>query len=55
MRHMLGMSLKSIGYSLGGRDHSTVIHSIEKVEKLVEDGGDIVEKIEKAKEILRSL
>ncbi len=55
MRYELGMSLKAIGHSLGGRDHSTVIHSIEKVERLVEIDDKIVDKIDRAKQILRTL
>ena len=30
MREMLGMQLVEIGASFGGRDHSTVIHSLER-------------------------
>jgi chromosomal replication initiator protein len=28
---MLGMQLVEIGQAFGGRDHSTVIHSVDKV------------------------
>ncbi|RGY95591.1 chromosomal replication initiator protein DnaA [Clostridium sp. AM58-1XD] len=31
-RHMTGVSLQQIGKFLGGRDHTTIIHGIEKVE-----------------------
>ena len=31
-REMTNLSMKAIGEQIGGRDHSTVIHSIEKVE-----------------------
>ena len=31
MRELLGMQLVEIGTSFGGRDHSTVIHSLERV------------------------
>jgi len=37
MKETLGMSLSRIGETLGGRDHSTVIHSIRKVEKQMVD------------------
>ncbi|MCD6131278.1 MAG: chromosomal replication initiator protein DnaA, partial [Candidatus Hydrothermae bacterium] len=33
-RNIVGMSLKGIGTFFGGRDHSTVIHSIEKIEEM---------------------
>ena len=31
MRELLGMQLVEIGNTFGGRDHSTVIHSLERV------------------------
>jgi chromosomal replication initiator protein len=31
-RDMLGMQLVEIGLAFGGRDHSTVIHSLDKVQ-----------------------
>jgi len=37
MRELLGMSLVEIGKQFGGRDHSTVIHSIQKVESEMAD------------------
>jgi len=36
IRELLGMQLVEIGNAFGGRDHSTVIHSIEKVEHTLE-------------------
>ncbi|MBX6343019.1 MAG: chromosomal replication initiator protein DnaA, partial [Thermomicrobiaceae bacterium] len=36
MREETGTSLVEIGQCLGGRDHSTVLHGIEKVERTVE-------------------
>ncbi|WP_161488017.1 chromosomal replication initiator protein DnaA [Sedimentisphaera cyanobacteriorum] len=33
-RHKTKMSLEEIGYKIGGRDHSTVMHSIDKIAKL---------------------
>jgi len=32
-KHLLNLSLKEIGRKFGGKDHSTVIHSIKKVEE----------------------
>ncbi|MEP7087172.1 MAG: chromosomal replication initiator protein DnaA [Gemmatimonadota bacterium] len=37
IRELLGLQLVEIGNAFGGRDHSTVIHSLEKVLKLQED------------------
>ncbi len=40
LRSRLNLSLKDIGYQLGGKDHTTVLHAIEKIERLlVEDPG----------------
>jgi chromosomal replication initiator protein len=35
IRDLLGLPLVDIGRSFGGRDHSTVIHSIQKIEELL--------------------
>ncbi|MEO8879541.1 MAG: chromosomal replication initiator protein DnaA [Gemmatimonadaceae bacterium] len=37
IRELLGLQLVEIGVAFGGRDHSTVIHSLEKVIQLQED------------------
>jgi chromosomal replication initiator protein len=38
-RELLGLQLVEIGNAFGGRDHSTVIHSLERAqEMMVEDG-----------------
>lgn len=37
IRELLGLQLVEIGTAFGGRDHSTVIHSLEKVLQLQED------------------
>lgn len=36
-RHLLGTQLIEIGQAFGGRDHSTVIHSIETTAKILEE------------------
>jgi len=37
IRRMTNLSLKDIGKEFDGRDHTTVIHSIERVEKMVKE------------------
>ena len=42
------LSLKSIGYHFGGRDHSTVIHAVQTISDLVAkhaETRDIIEKL----------
>lgn len=45
LRYHLNLPLKEIGKILGGRDHSTIIHGIEKIENLLEKDQSIREKI----------
>jgi chromosomal replication initiator protein len=46
MRELLDLPLTAIGDHFGGRDHSTVIHSINKVEEDVEDDDALRERID---------
>jgi chromosomal replication initiator protein len=48
MKETLGMSLARIGELFGGRDHSTVIHSIRKVEEQMEHDPDFRAQVEGA-------
>ncbi len=57
MRELLGMQLVEIGSAFGGRDHSTVIHSLERVVAMVKEDpsfGHRVSKIQAALESLRN-
>jgi len=36
-RHMLGLSYPALGRSFGGKDHSTVIYSVKKINEIQED------------------
>ena len=49
-RNMLGESFPKIGTEFGGKDHSTVMHSVEKIEneiKVNKDSANIIEKLKK--------
>ncbi|MEQ1856599.1 MAG: chromosomal replication initiator protein DnaA [Longimicrobiales bacterium] len=48
MKETLGMSLARIGEHFGGRDHSTVIHSIRKVEEQMQHDADFRLQVEAA-------
>jgi chromosomal replication initiator protein len=49
IKDMLGMSLVRIGELFGGRDHSTVIHSIRKVEEDMANDDDFREAVSSAR------
>lgn len=38
LRNELGMNLQEIGAILGGRDHTTVIHGVDRIQEQIEDG-----------------
>ena len=40
-RDLIDTSLKTIGKSLGNRDHTTVMHGIEKIEKEIESNDNV--------------
>ena len=43
IRRMTNLSLKEIGKEFDGRDHTTVIHSIERIEKMVKENPETAE------------
>jgi chromosomal replication initiator protein len=45
-------SLPEIGRRFGGRDHTTVLHSVRKVEQMMKDDGDLCQEIELLKKML---
>jgi chromosomal replication initiator protein len=47
------LSLKSIGYHFGGRDHSTVIHAIQTISDLIGHDSQARDAVEKLKAILK--
>ncbi len=52
-RELLGMQLVEIGLAFGGRDHSTVIHSIDRVGEEMRSDTDFRSRVEKVRETLR--
>jgi len=51
-RDLLAMQLVEIGQAFGGRDHSTVIHSLDKVERTMRDDRKFKERVEFARQEL---
>ena len=45
IRRMTNLSLKEIGREFENRDHTTVMHSIERVEKLMKQSPEVAEVI----------
>lgn len=53
-RELTSASLPSIGRAFGGRDHSTVMHSIQKIKKLIESDRTIAAIVEEISAQLRN-
>ena len=51
-RDMLQMQLVEIGNAFGGRDHSTVIHSVDKVQSQLSHDRQFKERVESARKEL---
>jgi chromosomal replication initiator protein len=55
MREMLSMQLVEIGAAFGGRDHSTVIHSLERVAAMMKEEPPIAQRVGKLRALLEGL
>jgi chromosomal replication initiator protein len=55
MRELLGMQLVEIGAAFGGRDHSTVIHSLERVAAMMKEDPSFAQRLAKLQSALESL
>jgi len=53
LRTDVGISYPTIGESLGGRDHTTVIHSCDRVKKMIEDDYTLQQEIDQIRTIMR--
>jgi chromosomal replication initiator protein len=55
MRELLAMQLVEIGAAFGGRDHSTVIHSLERVVAMMKEESSFAQRLGKIQVALESL
>ena len=51
-KSLTSRSLPEIGRRFGGRDHTTVLHSVRKVEQLMKDDGNLAQEVELLKRML---
>lgn len=51
-KSLTSRSLPEIGRRFGGRDHTTVLHSVRKVEQMMKDDGELQQEIELLKRML---
>jgi len=45
-RELTDASLPAIGRAFGGRDHTTVLYAVQKISRLLTDGGDVYESVQ---------
>jgi chromosomal replication initiator protein len=50
MKYELGMTYPAIGREVGGRDHTTAMHSVDKIEKELKRSPDLFEEFQQLKE-----
>jgi chromosomal replication initiator protein len=55
MREMLGMQLVEIGAAFGGRDHSTVIHSLDRALAMIAEEPTTAQRISRLRTALEAL
>jgi chromosomal replication initiator protein len=54
-RQMLGIQLIEIGNAFGGRDHSTVIHSIDKITNALTTDTGFKTRVDKTRSMLERI
>ena len=52
-REMVGLSLPRIGESFGGRDHTTVMHSCEKVQGIIKDNPGFLSQMDDIRRLIK--
>ncbi len=55
MREMLGMQLVEIGATFGGRDHSTVIHSLDRAAAMMAEEPATAQRVARLRTALEAL
>ena len=55
MRELLGLQLVEIGAAFGGRDHSTVIHSLDRVSTSISEQPSFAQRVGKLRSALEAL
>jgi chromosomal replication initiator protein len=55
MREMLGTQLVEIGSTFGGRDHSTVIHSLERATAMIAEEPQTAQRVSRLRTALDAL
>jgi len=55
MRELLGLQLVEIGAAFGGRDHSTVIHSLERATEMLAGDPSIAQRVARLRSMLETL
>ncbi len=55
MRELLGLQLVEIGAAFGGRDHSTVIHSLERVAEMLAGDPAVAQRVARLRAMLETL
>ena len=53
LREELNISFPMIGQKLGGKDHTTVIHSCMKIKKDLKNDNTLVDEIERIKSVFK--
>ena len=54
LKHEMGLTFPAIGRQLGGRDHTTAMHSVQKVEKDMKKSPELLEELQRIKELFYS-
>jgi chromosomal replication initiator protein len=51
-KKLTSLSLPEVGRRFGGRDHTTILHSIRKIEYMVTKDADLAAMIERIKDVI---